>query len=1104
MYRYGLSCLLVVLLFGRGFCADKPLPADVEFFEKQVRPLLAERCLECHDNANHKGKLRLTSRANLLKGGSSGTVVVPGKPEGSLLITAIRYNDKPQMPPKAKLSDREIAILTRWVKLGVPWPDDGKEQPIVQGSKFRITDEQRQFWSFQPVKAGAPPAVKDTVWPKSGVDRYILAALEGKGLKPAKPADKRTLIRRATFDLTGLPPTPAEIDAFLRDTSPAAFAKVVDRLLASPHYGERWGRHWLDLVRFTDSFDSRIVSGPGNEMDIPESWRYRDWVVNAFNRDLPYNRFVIDQIAGDLVPGNAGDVNVPGIIATGMLAIGDWGGGDADKEKLLTDIADDQVDVVSRAFMGLTVACARCHDHKFDPISTADYYGMAGIFFSTHILPNVGPKTNGPPTLRVPLASKADMEKRNQYQARLVALDNQLKAARDQHGRAFAKALRPHTARYLLAAWDYQHRPADLAKLSVDDFAGRHKLHGFALRQWLDYLGIGEYQLMTKAVRDVLGNRGVHAWKGEPDCPSATVNSTDKELKILTFTLPPRSISVHPGPTNGVVVAWQSPITGTVRIRGRLVDADAACGDGVAWIIDHRQTGGRRELASGDFANGGAQDFAKGKYANRLAAVEVKAGDRIELLVLPKDNHACDTTVVELVIATKDGKAVWNLAGDVVDDFHKSNPHADRLGHAAVWHFLDMASSNRAARPGGAVNPALAGWQRALADVAAGKADRGALEKTANDFQKTFTLDDARSPFWVNRVEDEKHLPAEARATLTKLAAELAELKKNPPPPLEYADAAQDGGVPGSPHDGVHDVRIHKRGRYDRLGELVPRRFPQILAGNRQKPITEGSGRLQLARWIASPDHPLTARVMVNRIWQHHFGEGLVRTPSNFGKLGERPTHPALLDYLAAEFVRSGWSIKKMHRLIMLSAVYQQSSQPSADDLKLDPDNRLLGRMNRRRLEAEAIRDSLLAVAGRLDHKLGGLALRDFNAPRRTLYQMTIRSDRSGFGPLFDVANPTALVDKRIASTVAPQALFLLNHPFVLRQTQSLAERIMASANDQRGRIDKAYQLLYGRLPSSEEREVGEALLKEGDEAKQAWLEYCQVLLCANEFIYVD
>jgi len=1100
--RPWLVALMAAAFGSPGVRAEAPSPRAAEYFEKEVRPLLAERCFKCHAGKKSKGALKLDSRAAILDGGESGPAAVPGKPGQSLLIRAVRYHDKPKMPPKKRLRDHEVQALTRWVEMGLPWPEKALDGAAIatKGRGFHITDEQRKFWCFQPVKPVRPPAVKDASWPRSEIDRFILAALEARALKPAAAADKRTMIRRATFDLIGLPPTPAEIDAFLTDQTPDAFARVVDRLLASPHYGERWGRHWLDLVRYTDSFDAR---GTGGEMDIADAYHYRDWVLDALNRDMPYDRFIINQIAGDLLPAEKpGAVDKGGIVATGLLAIGNWGGGDADKEKLLTDIADDQVDVVSRTFLGLTVACARCHDHKFDPISNADYYALAGIFFSTHILPNVGPKTNGPPMLRIPLASRAEMAERQRYSSRLSALEKQLNAETEAQYRAFARGLLPQTARYVKAAWEYQNRPPAQMREPLATFASRLDLHDYALRRWIDYLSLGDsgYRLMTLPVRDLLGHTGVSGWRGQPDCPSVLANSTDQEVSILTFKLPPRSVAMHPGPTNGVVAGWKSPVTGKVRVQGRVVDADPAGGDGIAWIIDHRSDGMLHELASGDIPNGGAQQFAQGKSAGRLTSLDVKAGDLVELLVLPKANHTCDTTVVEFVIAAEDDSGVWDLTRDVAGNVLAGNPHADRRGHAGVWRFSDMADSNRARGAGTGTGTGLALFRQAVRG--AGPKD---VERAAAAFQKTFALADARSPFWPTRPEEEGLLPAQARGRLARMRQELETLRRNSPPQLLFANGAQEGGVPGSPHAGVHDVRIHIRGSYARLGALVPRRFPTILTGDHQKPITEGSGRLQLARWLASADHPLTARVMVNRIWQHHFGEGIVRTPSNFGKLGERPSNPQLLDWLAQRFVDSGWSIKAMHRTIMLSAAYQQSTEPRAETAKADADNRLFGRMNRRRLEAEIIRDNLLAVAGRLDRDAGGPATPDFNRPRRTVYLMTVRSDRTGFRPLFDVADSTALVDKRTVSTVAPQALFLLNHPFVLAQTRALAGRLLQAATDDRRRIGKAYELLYGRPPTAEETQIGLDFLAKADGGpSRRWQEYCQVLLCANEFIYVD
>lgn len=1079
--------------------AGEPDAVGSDFFEKEVRPLLHERCIECHgDRETPKAGLRLTSREAILKGGESGPAAVAGAPDESLLIEVIRYIDEPRMPPKAKLADREIATLTRWVAMGLPWPNSKPSAPIVGDSKpgSGITDEQRQFWSFQPVRDVSVPQVKDGTWSRTDIDRFILATLEAKGLHPAPTADKRTLIRRATFDLTGLPPTPEEVEAFLADQTSESFDRVVDRLLASPQYGERWGRHWLDVVRYADSFDARGVGGAG---DIAEAWRYRDWVVDAFNRDLPYRDFLIQQIAGDLLPAPEPEgLNVEGTIATGMLAIGNWGGGDADKEKLLTDIADDQVDVVSRSFMGLTVACARCHDHKFDPIPTRDYYGLAGIFFSSHILPNVGAKTGGPSMLQIPLVSRAELARRERAKQDVVSLEKSLENVLSEAKTQLARDLIPQTARYMVAAWDFRTQVDGPSSQPLREFAGERKLHPYALRQWIEDLGLGsDYPLMTTSVRDVSGRVGLQAWKGQADCPSLTVNTTSEEIALLTFKLPPRSVAVHPGPSGGVAVSWTSPVSGRMTVSGLLSDADPSGGDGVAWSLVQRSRVARHEIAHGEIANGGSHQLDP----KSSLPIVVEKGDRIELQVLPKNGHTCDTTTVELTIAAEGGGGEWQLSRDLIEQPLQSNPHPDRLGHEAVWRFEDMEGDVRSPAFAADSKQALESWEQVLKKA---PTDHAAIERVANEFQANFHRTDSSSPFWVRMDADEKILPESAIRKIEQIRKDLDAQRQVAMAPTLYANGAQEGGVPESPHAGVHDVRVHIRGSYSRLGDLVPRHFPLIVGGDSQPPITSGSGRLELARWLASPEHPLTARVMVNRIWQQHFGAGIVRTPSNFGKLGERPTHPELLDYLARRFVAAGWSIKQMHREMMRSAAYQQASNPLPETGAADPGNQWFGRMNRRRLESEAIRDSLLAVSGQLDRSMKGPAVRDFENKRRTLYYMTIRSDRSSFGPLFDAADSTAMVDVRTVSTVAPQALFLLNNAFVIGQAQALAARLGAGNQDDRAKIDRAFSILFGRSADREEQEIGLAYLASSEPRESAWDAYCQLLLCTNEFIYID
>jgi hypothetical protein len=1074
---------------------------QVDFFEKKIRPLLVEHCYECHSSTSKKvkGDLLLDTREGTLKGGENGAVIVPGDPDKSRLIKAVRYTDPDlQMPPKnKKLADAQIADLVAWVKMGAPDPRINTLPAVARTSDMEEQiREARKTWPFQTPKVSALPKVQNAAWIKSPIDRFILARLEAKGLSPAPAADKRALIRRATFDLTGLPPSIEEVNAFLADTSTNAFATFVDRLLASPHYGERWARHWLDVVRYTDSFDAR---GIGGEADVPEAYRYRDWVVNAFNRDLPYDQFIMQQVAGDILATNGPVFDPQKLIATGVYVIGEWGTGDADKEKMLTDIIDDQVDVTGRAFLGVTLACARCHDHKFDAISTRDYYALAGIFFSSHILPNPGAKTAGSPVLRIPLASPTEILARKQREERIKELEKQIEKTGDEQVVRLARKELAATDRYLLAAAKY--RDVHDRALTVRMFAEQNGLRPEVLRFWLTYLG-HDLALLKKPVKEVAGKVGLYALRGEEkDTPSVTVNTTEQTVSFVTITLPPRSLAVHPSPKGGVAVGWRSPITGNVTVHARAIDADDKCGNGIEWQLNHRSGRETKQLASGVFDNGG-----KGESPATNATVAV--GDILELVVLPRGAYECDTTVVDLDVAESGGSRKWNLTREIVPDLHAGNPHADTFGNADVWHFYDAGENAKAVAPGSL----LANWVANPGDQETAKAIHEVLASAkietngwhAGLDQASKQLTEPRGSVGQELRKDSTIFAEEVQSHLGALQSELTELKKVQPAAFPVAHGLQEGGTPKSAYEGIHDTKVHIRGRYDRLGDVVPREFPRLLAGLEQPKIAEGSGRLQLARWMASPDNPLTARVMMNRLWQHHFGEGIVRTPNNYGKLGTPPTHPELLDYLATEFVKSGWSIKAMHRAILLSSTYQQSSLPNPETLKADPENQLFGRMNRRRLEAEALRDSLLAVAGKLDRTTGGPSIRDLNTNRRTLYVMTVRSDRATYQALFDAADPTTIAEKRTISTVAPQALFLLNHPFALAQTKELAARVAQSEPGAlEGKVRWLYETLYSRPPTEQEVNIGRVSLGEIIDSL-AWERYCQVLLCANEFIYID
>jgi hypothetical protein len=776
--RLAVGGLFLLAVQGPPSSGDEAAATDL--FEKSIRPLLAEKCQSCHGAAKAKSGLRLTDRGSIVRGGDSGAAVVPGVPDQSLLIRAVRYLDEPKMPPKAKLSAGEIAALERWVASGAPWPS---APPATTAAAGLAPTAPRSWWAFQPVRPVPPPTAPGAA--AGEIDAFLLQAMQPRGITPAGPADRRTWIRRATFDLTGLPPTPEAVEAFVGDRSPMAFEKVVDRLLASPAHGERWARHWLDVARYADYYDANPKTRTAS-CELTEAWRYRDWVVEALNRDLPFDQFIIHQVAGDLLPApDGGEVYPAGLVATTFLSNGVWDRGDADKEKIVSDMVDDNIDTVGKAFLGLTLGCARCHDHKFDPISQEDYYGLAGIFYSTHILRDLGKKGDEYVVNRVPLVPRAQAE-----------------------------------------PWE------------------RH------VRR------IGEIEAKLTAI--------------------------DKEPK-------PRTADVE----------------------------------------------------------------------------------------------------------------------------------KERAGLAS---------------------------------------ERDRLQKT---------------------------LP--------------------PEPPL--AMAVQEGGTPGGLFPGIQDVPIHSRGSYARRGPIVARRLPRFLAGDVQRPISRGSGRRELARWVASTANPLTARVIVNRVWQWHFGEGLVSTPSNFGLRSEPPSHPELLDWLAARFVEDGWSLKALHRRIMLSDAYRRSSVAGRDQLSRDPENRWLGRFAPRRLDAEEVRDALLSVSGQLDRTPGGPADDVMESRRRSLYVQTARWDRSSYAMLFDAANPDASTEKRTVSTVAPQALLFLNHPFVLAQARHLAERLVAEVpGDDVGRIGWAYRLLFERPARPEEVAVcREFLLRDGNSrARDDWPGLAHLLLCSNEFVYVD
>ena len=769
----GLAVLAAMTPFaGSLLRAASPTEEGIHYFENHVRPILATYCYECHSSKSSKlkGSLYLDSKAGILSGGDSGALLVPGKPDESLLIKVVRYQvEDLEMPPKKKLSDTAANHLATWIAMGSPIPEDGSKV-AAKGSSYDFEKFRREHWAFRSLSKPEPPVQSTDRVLLSPIDSFVLARMKGSGVRPVPTADKRTLIRRASFTLTGLPPTPEEVDAFIEDADPDAFARVIDRLLKSPLYGERWGRHWLDVARYSDGMGASQDSKP-----LPNAWRYRDWVVNAFNSDLPYDQFVKHQIAGDLLgEGHA--------LATGFFAVGPTytsdGGDPESKAQAEAETLADRVDTFSRAFLALTAACARCHDHKFDPITAADYYAIAGIFRNSK-------------ARDIPIASEAEQN---------------------------------------------------------------------------------------------------------------------------VFTT----------------------------------------------------------IQSG-----------------------IKAQEK------------------------------------VIHEF---------------------------------------------------------LEEQSRELK-------------VSRNEVEAKISESASQQLKDLRKQLDKIKAALPPKPATAH--------GLGESGSGDMHIAIRGDLRKKGPVAPRKFLEIVSGPERPHFTDGSGRRQLAEAVADPRNPLTARVMVNRIWLQHFGRALVRSPSNFGVIGQKPTHPELLDWLAATFIENGWSMKKLHREIMLSSTWQQSTSYAAESFAKDGDNRLIWRMNPRRLDIEAWRDSLLFVSGDLDSKAGGAPDEHvLESRRRTMYGKISRNfDRSiseEFLRIFDFPSPRSSSAARTESTVPQQYLFILNSPFMIARSESLAQRLRQAAPDTATRLELAYSILFQRQPEPTEKQAGLLYLSEAEDNEKAWARYAQVLLGTHEFMQVE
>ncbi len=1091
-----------------------------EFFEKAVRPVLVERCQTCHGGAKQKGGLRLDSRAAILRGGETGPSVVPGKPAESLLIGAVNYADDLQMPPKSRLSAVEVAALTRWVEMGLPWPADSHANAPAAGAAagFDLQARRAAHWAWRAIEPKAPPAVKATAWPGDAIDRFLLARLEEKGLTPAPDADRRVLIRRLTFDLTGLPPTPGEVAAFQNDPRPGAEARVVDRLLASPRFGERWGRHWLDLVRYAES--------RGHEFDatIPNAWHYRDYVVRALNADLPYDRFVTEQVAGDLLdrpridPSSGANES---LVGTGFWFLGEEVHSPVDIRQDEADRMDNRLDVMTKAFLGLTVACARCHDHKFDAISQRDYYAMSGFLVSS------GYRQARYATLeRERLAAVTLQADRDAARKRVLFL-----AARS--ARVGIDALADHlsAARLRQAGGEVHGVDPDRVEVWANELARAradltHPLHGLAAatgdpvghaagaatpaenrnapeRVIVDFGTVKDLTRLQDGFAFGLrparpGDLAVSGEAGHPQLALTRTASARRDPAFRTLTLSPRTERDH-----GRLGVWDRSGQ-TLRTPGFTV------GSGNLWYLVR---GPGRAYAA---VNGH--------------------------LLVAGPLHG------KVFTEWNQGEKTWRWMPHDLTDYKGHRTHIEfspvGVGDLEIARVVESEGEPRQAdvpdgvlalalsAPGADTPGGLARAYQSLLTEAARRMEADALVGPATADDLVF----ARLADWVVR-SPELFNPAtgpETRAALDSEAGGLLEAERSLARRLAPATNTTPAMADGT---GVNE-HLFIRGSSRAPGPEVPRRFLEAIAGT--SPLIEpsateaGSGRLALAGQMVGPSNPFASRVVVNRVWYHLFGRGIVASVDNFGVLGEPPTHPELLDHLADRFVRSGWSLKHLIRTMVLTRAYRMSSRPDPRADALDPGNHLLHRMPVRRLEAEPIRDAILFVSGRLVDQAYGPSIPVHLTPfmegrgrpavsgpvdgdgRRSLYLALRRNFLTPMMLAFDAPIPFTSVGRRNVSNVPAQALILMNDPFVTQQAALWADRVLTRRDDTPpGRVSAMYRSAFARpAEPAELTEALEFLDSQGREYgltgdawkddRRVWADLAHVLFNSKEFLFID
>ena len=1260
-----LQAIARVLVFLSLFTTTTADELPDSLFENQIRPVLAETCFRCHGDTRVSGMLRVDSRDSLLTGGDSGPAIVPGNPQESLLIKAIqRHEDVSAMPPekdKALRAD-QVAAFEAWIRAGAVWPEDNR--------KFEST----KHWALQPVVDFSPPAVTDTAWSRNSVDAFIRARQESASATPAPQADKFMLMRRATFDLTGLPPTSAEVEAFKNDFSPDAFENVVNRLLASPHYGERWGRHWLDVVRYADT------AGETADYPVPLAWRYRNYVIDAFNKDKPYDQFLREQIAGDILANQTpSDHYAEMVIATGYLAISRRFGFDSENYHHLT--IQDTIDTLGQSVLGLSLGCARCHDHKFDAVTMEDYYGLYGIFDSSrYAFPGSEQKQKFrsmvpllPPGEAVSkwrafdrevatLAAKLEMQKQPVPAAVLRSLNDmdgdfemQAPAAGGSNGvlvppwlyegkiavtnaaqspfrNLYARgrvgaSLAADSSAYRIAQSLYpRHSAENCDRLFVNlDFrigaadanpSGAHKfqigafprspaviIHVLTDRialqigdlveqvapvspnEWHNIqltLDLHDRTISGIVTRDgstdaaeattsFSGKPFLANWPGMIDFAElASTENADHALPAIEFDnlgiqdepIPSASTELSSEQADVDPSELSRQLTEIVGTGGNFEFQEAAAPPGSPWnpgpnsvvrITRQSQSPYQNVFPSGEL---GVHMPNRGEYDGfGLTLPRSWSVNDAEHMFACFDFQCAD------VAAGGDGtwryyighgrgnSAAVELFFNGSQFFRRSADSRDAVCALSTgeWYQIQLKLNLKARTYEGTITSklSLAAFTGEVSSGWDGIIDysfidsyghiggvRPGLNVDNYDISSTsFPAFDAPSTNSSSLELASRHERTVAiRNQLTAIqnatqesARKLNTLLAEGPFPMTY------GMAEGTPHS----VHIQLRGEPTQPGREVARGFVRSVGGKNLEMDSSGSGRLELAEWLTRSDNPLTARVMVNRIWQYHFGRGLVKTPNDFGVRGLAPTHPELLDHLAAQFVRNGWSIKSMHRLIMLSQTYQQSSLPASGDANTtaaaDSED-LYTRFTRRRLSAEEIRDAILIVSGDLDREPGrehafpspigwGFTQHGpFNAVydhnKRSVYLMTQRLRRHPFLALFDGPDPNASTADRLETTVPTQALFFLNDPFLHSKADAWAGRLLADNGTETESIEAAYQTAFGRSASTTEQLDGTDYLKASREAlselkltnidRQTLASFLRTLLGSNEFLHVD